>query len=60
MSATAARVNGHQPGMLIGRDPHVGTEASAPPSKATQHAAVLTSQRAQHAPGIDWAPEDWN
>jgi len=45
MSATAAGVNGHQPGMLIRRDPHVGTEASAPPSEATQHAAALTSQR---------------
>jgi len=60
MSATAAGVNGHQPGMLIRRDPHVGTEASAPPSEATQHAAVLTSQRAQHVSGIDWAPEDWD
>ena len=58
MSATAGGVNSHQPVMRRGL--HAGTEARAPSSEATQHAAVLTSQRAEHVPGIDWAPEDWD
>jgi hypothetical protein len=46
--------------MLIRRDRHARTEAAVPLSEAIQQAAVLTSQRAEHVPGIDWVPEDWD
>ena len=60
MSPTAEEVNGHQPGMLIPWDPDADTGPGAPSSEATHHAALLTSQRAEHVPGVDWAPEDWD